>query len=68
MEGDDELVGSTEVAARLGKHPATVRNWASRRSTTGFPEPAIRGPRDHLYRWGDVREWAARTGRLPDSY
>lgn len=66
MEGDDELIGSTEIAVRLGKHPATVRNWATRRDTTGFPEPEIRGPRDHLWLWGPVREWAVRTGRLSD--
>lgn len=57
-----ELVGSREIAERLGlAHPESVHAW--RRRHREFPEPIARLGIGYVWRWADVRAWAERTGR-----
>lgn len=59
-----ELVGSLEVAARLGVSVNTLASWR-RRGTDAFP------PAEHVvggrpaWKWSTVKAWATRTGRMP---
>ena len=63
----DELVGSGEIADRLGVRVQTVHHW--RKSDPSFPEPvallgARTGRRTYIWHWPDVEAWARRGGAL----
>jgi hypothetical protein len=58
----DELVGSAEIARRLGlSHPESVHVWRNRYDD--FPEPTRVG-RTYVWSWPAVRRWAIKTKRL----
>lgn len=60
----EELVGVAEIADRLGvARRQVVHVWRARHAD--FPLPAARLSMGDLWVWGDVEEWARRTGRLP---
>ena len=59
----DKLVGTTEIAKRLGvKRPHLIHDW--RRRYSDFPKPLARVSGVVLWDWRDVERWAKRTGRL----
>lgn len=59
----DQLVGTTEIAQRLGvKRPQVVHDW--RRRHADFPQPIVTLTKAMLWHWPDVERWARRTGRL----
>jgi predicted DNA-binding transcriptional regulator AlpA len=59
----DQLVGTTEIAARLGvQRPQVVHDW--RRRHPEFPKPVAVVSRVGLWFWPDVEKWARATGRL----
>ncbi len=65
----DQLVGSNEVAQRLGwRHPQYIHHV--RGADPSFPEPVatIGGPhlKTFVWYWPDVERWARKTGRLPE--
>ena len=58
-----ELVGTVEIAQRLGVHSHNVVNvW--RRRHSDFPEPVTTLRHGRIWSWPDVETWARRTGRL----
>lgn len=58
------LVGTAEIAARLGVKRATVvHDWRYRHPE--FPEPVARLSIGMVWYWPDVARWAKATGRLP---
>jgi hypothetical protein len=64
----DALVGSGEVAERLGRVVTTVHWW--KRHDPNFPEPVAilgetTGRKTYVWYWPDVEEWARQSGRLP---
>lgn len=60
----NELVGTSEIAARLGvSRPQVVHDW--RRRYADFPTPIAVVSSVHVWSWPDVQRWAKRTGRLP---
>jgi hypothetical protein len=61
---DEDLVGTSEIAERLGlAYPETVHSW--RRRYPDFPKPLTRIGPAYVWRWEDVEAWAKQTGRLP---
>jgi hypothetical protein len=61
----DELVGTSEIAERLGlAHAETVLNWRDRHDS--FPQPIAKVGRAHIWAWPEVERWARQTGRLPE--
>ena len=59
----DQLVGTAEIAERLGlRQSETVHSW--RRRYPDFPEPVAKLKRTMLWLWPEVEAWAKRTGRL----
>ncbi|MCU1451950.1 MAG: hypothetical protein JWN46_96 [Acidimicrobiales bacterium] len=59
----DLLVGTAEIAARLGfTHPRLVHDW--RRRYPEFPEPVVRLEAGLVWYWPDISRWARKTGRL----
>lgn len=62
----DQLVGTAEIAQRLHvAHPETVHAW--RRRYEDFPSPVVQLRIGMVWAWPDVRDWAKRTGRLPQA-
>ena len=60
----DDLVGATEIAARLGvAYVETIHNW--RRRYPDFPQPVAKLRQALIWSWPDVETWAKATGRLP---
>lgn len=60
----DKLVGSPEIAARLGvQRLQVIHDW--RRRHPDFPQPVARISRVLVWYWPEVEAWARRTGRLP---
>jgi predicted DNA-binding transcriptional regulator AlpA len=58
----EDLVGTAEIAARLGLAlPQTVHDW--RRRHDDFPEPVTALSMGLVWVWSDVAAWAERTGR-----
>jgi hypothetical protein len=58
-----ELVGAAEIASRLGvARPQVVHEW--RRRHADFPDPVAQLRQALVWAWGDVEQWAKRTGRL----
>jgi hypothetical protein len=59
----DQLVGTAEIAERLGlAHPETVHDW--RRRHPEFPAPVARLRIGYIWYWPEVERWAVATGRL----
>jgi hypothetical protein len=61
-----DLIDSQEIADWLGVRRRSVSQWLARADVTGFPQPVISRPRLQLWSRTQVREWAVRTGRLPE--
>ena len=62
----NQLVGATEIAARLGvKRPQVVHEW--RRRHDDFPAPVAQLATALVWYWPDVEGWARNTGRLPEA-
>jgi hypothetical protein len=58
----DDLVGTAEIALRLGVgRPQVVHDW--RRRHPDFPAPVAMLSHFHVWAWPDVEAWAKRTGR-----
>jgi len=49
-----------EIAERLGVERATVDKWRQRRV---LPDPAATISGSPIWKWGEIVEWASRTGR-----
>lgn len=67
---DPSLLGSRELAARLGVAKRTFDSWRPR---PGFPEPdgVVKRPGGGYvaaaWRWETIEAWAKAEGRLPDT-
>lgn len=61
MISADDLVGTVEIAERLGVSINTVYSWIQRGSITA---PIVRVSGTPLWEWPTVRDWAIETGRL----
>jgi predicted GIY-YIG superfamily endonuclease len=60
-----DLVGSQDIADRIGVTRGVVHaDFVGR--AVGFPAPALKRDRTWLWSWPQVRQWAVRTGRLPE--
>ena len=57
-----DLVGSAEIAERLGVVRETVLLW--RRRPVDFPEPVATLQQAMDWNWRDVEAWARSSGRL----
>lgn len=58
-----DLVGSVEIAQRLGVRDHNVVNtW--RRRHADFPRPILTLRLGRIWSWPDVERWAGATGRL----
>ena len=58
----DDLVGTVEIAQRLGVRDHNVVNtW--RRRHSDFPAPVATLRLGRIWRWDDVEKWARKTGR-----
>ena len=59
----DDLVGTVEIAQRLGVRDHNVVNtW--RRRHPDFPAPVLTLAVGRVWCWTDVEAWARETGRL----
>jgi hypothetical protein len=59
----DQLVGTTDIAERLGVASAqVVREW--RRRHTDFPAPVAQVGTTLIWAWPEIEAWARATGRL----
>jgi hypothetical protein len=59
----DELVGTTDIADRLGLSSAqVVREW--RRRHADFPAPVAKVGATLVWAWPEIAAWAKATGRL----
>jgi predicted DNA-binding transcriptional regulator AlpA len=55
-----DLVGATEIAARLKVDRKTVTQWRRRPTTTPpFPEPVATIERTLVFNWTEVKAWHA---------
>lgn len=59
----EHVLGVAEVADLLEVGRDTVRKWRSR-SSSRFPDPAVRLAATPIWLRGDVEDWALATGRL----
>lgn len=59
----DQLVGASEIAARLGSK-RTVYVHDLRRRHPDFPEPVAKLKAALVWDWKEVEQWARKTGRL----
>lgn len=60
----DQLVGTAEIADRLGlSHTQTVHLW--RRRYVDFPRPVAELRHALVWYWPEVEKWARTTGRMP---
>jgi hypothetical protein len=58
-----DLVGTAEIAQRLGVRDHNVVNtW--RRRHGDFPAPVVILSAGRVWSWPDVEAWASRTGRI----
>lgn len=63
MVNSDDLVGTAEIADRLGlAFRETVHNWRHRHED--FPQPIAELGCGLIWSWPEVRRWARDTGRL----
>lgn len=60
----DHLVGSKEIADRLGLKRVQHVHWF-RHDDPAFPRAVARIGGVYVWSWPDVEAWARRTGRLP---
>lgn len=58
----EDLVGVTEIAAKLGVGTSVVHDW--RRRHESFPLPVLRLRMGLVWSWAEVERWARKTGRL----
>jgi predicted DNA-binding transcriptional regulator AlpA len=58
----DDLVGSAEIAKRLGIARQSVHQLQKRHSE--FPLPVARLEQAQVWSWSEVEGWARATGRL----
>lgn len=59
----DQLVGTAEIAERLGvRRQQVVHDW--RRRHPDFPAPVATLKQALVFDWAEVERWARRTGRL----
>ena len=59
----DDLVGTVEIAQRLGVRDHNVVNmW--RRRHPDFPQPVATLRHGRIWAWPDVEAWARKTDRL----
>lgn len=59
----DELVGTADIAHRLGvKRHQVIHDWIRRYSN--FPAPVAEISGVKVFAWPDVEKWAKATGRL----
>lgn len=59
----DDLVGTLEIAARLGvSRTQVVHTWRQRHPD--FPQPIAVVSRTLVWDWNEVERWAKATGRL----
>lgn len=56
-----DIVGTPQIAAKLGVKPATVSQWRARFSD--FPEPLLHLGWQAVWDWQDVQEWAEKHDR-----
>ena len=56
------LVGASEIAARLGTGSSVVHDWARRYPE--FPDPLAKLSMGNIWWWPAVEEWARATGRI----
>lgn len=61
-----DIVGTKEIAKRLGVNEATVRHWRSNRPELEFPDPDWTVSGNPAWWWPTVKKWAKARGRLPD--
>ncbi len=64
----EQLVGSNEIAERLGlRHPQHVHRFRVHDPTFPDPVATIGSPRipTFVWYWPDVERWARKKGRLP---
>lgn len=59
-----DLVGISDIAARLGYPRNTVEMWRKRRR---LPEPDYIFGASPVWRWTRIEQWARDTGRLKAS-
>lgn len=58
----DDLVGSVEIAQRMGvKDHNVVNTW--RRRHADFPRPILTLRLGRIWSWSEVERWARATGR-----
>lgn len=58
----DELVGSAEIAKRLGIARQSVHQLQKRHPD--FPAPVAKLEQAQVWAWPDVERWARATGRF----
>lgn len=59
----DQLVGTAEIAERLGiGSPEVIHAW--RRRHADFPAPVAHLKIGYIWNWREVERWAKATGRL----
>ncbi len=65
---DSDVVGTREIAERLGVKLATVYMWRQRKEDFRIPMPEPRGTVSGVpwWSWRDVEKWARKTGRLKE--
>ncbi|MGH3680096.1 MAG: hypothetical protein ACRDT2_07575, partial [Natronosporangium sp.] len=69
LRGGRALVDRAAVAAMTGTSASTVASWASRRTVTGFPLPAVVEGRHQWYRHDQITTfWHAHQNRRASTY
>lgn len=61
-EEHPKVVGTVEIASRLGVTRAAIDQW--HRRPVGFPEPKWTIGGRPAWDWAEVKRWAVDTGRL----
>lgn len=61
----EDVVGTRQIAERLGVETSTVHQWRQR--DLKIPMPPPRGDVSGVpwWSWKDIERWARKTGRLP---
>lgn len=62
MVDSSELVGTAEIAQRLGVAKNTVYQWERR--ALGFPNPVVELELVRIWVWPEIESWARTTNRL----
>lgn len=62
----DNLVSTSDIAARTAMTRQAVHNWVTGKRGDGFPLPVARVISDHpLWDWASVADWLSRRQMLP---